>query len=374
MTKKIRINKYIIVLFCIIVFLIIFKPEKVFEPIEELAIPSAIGYDLRFNENNNPEYTVAFLLENYGSNDEVFSQTITATNINIPGTREIRQFKTNRKTLLGLERFIVYSEDFARYGIRNSLDTLFSYYTENDMPYIAVCNGKAADLFKYKVPGYPSMGDYMQGMVEHSKEYNFAPINYKVIDAYVRVDAEGRNFAAPYIEIKDNVLQITGMALFKGDRMVRKISREDAKTMNLLRENDVKGIISLQKSPKEYISCYVTSKRKAKCEKVDDKYIFTINLSLKAEVTSNTIDRNIFKNQLTVKEFENQLSRQLEKECHDFIKKMQSDYRVDCLELGWEAAAKYGRGTGIDWDEVVSNSEIKVNAKINVMETGRGNY
>jgi Ger(x)C family germination protein len=374
MLEKIRINKNIIALFCIIVFFIIFKRERVFEPIEELAIPSALGFDLASNKNNNPQYTVSFLIENYGSNDEIFPQIITGTGSNIPETREIRQFKTNRKTLPGLERVNVFSEDLARYGIRSSLDALFSYYTENDMSYIVVCNGKITDLFKYKVPGYPSAGDYIKGIVEHSKEYNFAPTNYKAIDAFVRVDAEGRNFAAPYVEIKDNVLQITGMALFKGDRMVQKISNEDAKIMNVLRENDVKGIIMLQKSLKDYISCYVTSKRKVKCEKVDGRYIFTINLSLKAEVTSNTIDRNIFKNQLAEKEFEDQLSRQLEKQCYDFIRKMQNDFRVDCLELGWEAVAKHGRGTGVNWDEVVSNSEIKVNAKINVVETGRGNY
>lgn len=375
MLKKLKNYKPIFVVLSIILLFIVMKPEYVYEPIEEIAIPSILGYDLSFDGSSDKhQYKVSYLIENYASNGDVFPQTISSINDNIPETRELRQFKANRKILPGLERFIVYSEDFARFGIGTSLDALFSYFTENDIPYISVYNDNVTDLFKYSIPGYPSLGDYLMGMVKHSREYNFAPDNYKVIDAYIRVDGEGRNFTAPYIEIRNNILQITGMALFKKDKMVQKIDNEDAKTMNLLRENDVKGILSLQKSPKEYISCYVTSKRKVKCEKLDDKYKFTINLSLKAEVTSNTIDKAIFENKSAKKNFEKQLSSQLEKQCYDFINKMQKDFRIDCLELGWVAAAKYGRGTGTDWDEAVSNSEIRVNANINVIETGRGNY
>ena len=53
---------------------------------------------------------------------------------------------------------------------------------------------------------------------------------------------------------------------------------------------------------------------------------------------------------------------------------MKNEYKVDCLQLGWVAAAKYGRDTGVDWDEVVSNSDIKVNVKVNVDKVGRGQY
>ena len=61
----------------------------------------------------------------------------------------------------------------------------------------------------------------------------------------------------------------------------------------------------------------------------------------------------------------------------DFIEKMQSQYKIDVLDLGQVAVATYGRGTGTDWNEVVSNfdlSDIIVNVKVKVDNMGRGDY
>ena len=47
---------------------------------------------------------------------------------------------------------------------------------------------------------------------------------------------------------------------------------------------------------------------------------------------------------------------------------------MDCIGLGREAAAKFGRRKNIDWDEVVSNAKIDVNVKVAVDTQGRGDY
>jgi hypothetical protein len=63
--------------------------------------------------------------------------------------------------------------------------------------------------------------------------------------------------------------------------------------------------------------------------------------------------------------------------CMDFIGKMQSQYKIDVLELGRVAAANFGRGTGTDWNEVICNvdlTNIKVNVNVKVDNMGRGDY
>lgn len=60
------------------------------------------------------------------------------------------------------------------------------------------------------------------------------------------------------------------------------------------------------------------------------------------------------------------MSEQVKKKCNDFIIKMKNEYKVDCLQLGEVAAAKYGRQTGVDWNSIVCNSEIKVNVKVKI--------
>ncbi|MBV1820656.1 Ger(x)C family spore germination C-terminal domain-containing protein, partial [Bacteroidales bacterium MSK.15.36] len=50
------------------------------------------------------------------------------------------------------------------------------------------------------------------------------------------------------------------------------------------------------------------------------------------------------------------------------------EYKIDLLELGRIAAAKYGRRTGVDWDEVVSDSEIDIKVNSKIVTTGKGNF
>ena len=132
---------------------------------------------------------------------------------------------------------------------------------------------------------------------------------------------------------------------------------------------------SLQKSPKEYIDFdAMTGKRKVKCYKEGDKYSFNIDLTFTGTVTNNEMYDDMLNDVNKKKEFEKDMAKSMENQCADFIKIMKSDYKIDCIGLGREAAAVYGRQKGIDWNEVVSNANIKVNVKVNAELQGRGDY
>jgi len=71
-----------------------------------------------------------------------------------------------------------------------------------------------------------------------------------------------------------------------------------------------------------------------------------------------------------VKEFEEKIY----KESYEFINKMQNEYKIDVLNLGNVAAAEYGRNTGVNWDEVVSNSEIELDINMRLIRGARGTF
>jgi len=190
---------------------------------------------------------------------------------------------------------------------------------------------------------------------------------------YVRLDTEGRNLVLPYMKISDKGLEITGLALFKGDKMVNKVEVDEAKFMNMMRENELlRGYLSIQKNSDEFMNFYGNTKRRVKCNKVKEGYEFEIIIDIKGDVIANTLYKEF--NGKTKKELEKALSKDVEKKCSEFINKMQNEYKIDCLELGMYAASKYGRDTGVDWNEVVSNSVIKVKANVKVDKVGRGAY
>ncbi|QOR34859.1 Ger(x)C family spore germination protein [Clostridium sp. 'deep sea'] len=372
MNKKIK--KYGVILIILAVIYLYFGFEKDFLPIEELDIPSGVGIDLVLDELGNIEYSVPISFYNYGEEEKISSLTHTGYGSTIPETRETRQLISSKKMILGIERVLMFSEDASRAGIKSYLEIFFKNPNINDTALVSICKGKCEDILNYKVPEYPSAADYIAGILEHSTEFNFFSHKYILSDVFICIASEGKNIALPYIEVKDDKLQITGMALFKEDKMVKKLDMDQVKVMNILRENNVKGMLTLQSNLKEYIGYFAKTKRKVKCEKKDETYTFFIDLSFNGDIIDNSLFDGIHKDEDTMKKFEKNMKEHVEKICNDFITDMQQNLKFDCLRLGHVAAAKYGRHTGVDWNEIVCKSTIKVNVKIKVDKMGRGDY
>ncbi len=195
-----------------------------------------------------------------------------------------------------------------------------------------------------------------------------------MIDFILESSSEGYNPVLPYIDIVDNELTITGLAVFNKDKMVRKLDMQEVKILNLLRESNTRGILTLEKNSKEYINYYPKAKRKVKCYKEGDKYKFIIDISLKGPIISNQLYKDLNSDPKILKKFEKDMEESVERQCVTCINIFKKTCHVDVFNLGSVAAAKYGRETGIDWNKVVLNSEIKVNVKVKVDSQGRGDY
>lgn len=344
-------------------------------PIEETDIIVGFGYDLIINSNGGTQYSVPFNSYIFKPNEEKYSVTKTGKGKNLTEAEQDRDSKVERKYVSGLEMVYVISEKYARMGIKNLIDERFRNTEANDMAYVVVCKGDSEDIFNYQEFGYTSTSDYIYGLMKNIDGYNFFSQNYKLIDVFVRIDSQGRQVVLPYIEIGKNGINLTGLALFNKYKMVKKIDIKEARILNLLREDNVKGVLSIRKENKKYIDFYAKSKeRKVKCYKENGRYKFDINLKLTGEIISNTLYENILNDKGVKENFENDMKHQVENMCNEFINKMQNQYKIDCLELGKYGAAEFGRLKNIDWDEVVSNSDIKVNVKVMVENEGRGDY
>lgn len=368
-----KIYKLYLLMVAIIFVLSFFISGVKREPVEKLSIASAIGYDLEKNLEGI-EIRSATATRYVVTGKQVKTLNITTTGETIPDLREKRQRRIDKKILVGLEKVYVIGENFAKHGIREIMDIYFRNPDVKDSTLVCVCEGKAEDMLNVKVEGYPSAGDYIEGLLRYAGEMNFYSNNYMLIDSYIRLDEEGRSLALPYIRVTDNIIEIAGMAIFKDDKMISVVSNEKAKYLNLLRESNVKGNIVIQKDSDSYIGIYADSKRKVKCHKENDKYKFIIDLNISGQIVANEYDPSIISTPEKKKEIEAQFADQLKEELELFIRKLKTEHRVDSLELGRIAVAKYGRDTGVDWDEIVSDSEILVNVKCRIKRFGRGDF
>ncbi len=363
----------LVILICILLILLLNFIGSTGELLENLNIPVAIGYDFN-KESESKLYGVPIALYLFQSNKDATSTVISGEAKSIGETRESRHLKSTKKFLLGLERLCIISETQAHYTVRPIIDILMHNPQINDRALLVVCKGKAEDILKYPMKGYSNSGEYIEGMIKNATQFNFFSKNHTIMDLISKIDAEGRNSNVPYIELRENNLEITGFAIFKKDKMVGKTDIKEAKIINLLKENNVKGMLTIQKNPKEYINFYATSKRKVKCSKEDGKYKFVIDLNLKGPIVSNELYYGLTKNPKVLNTFEKDMAKSVEKDCMATIKKILVEYNVDVLDLGRIAAAKYGRETGVDWNKIICNSIIEVNAKVKVDAEGRGDY
>lgn len=374
-------SKFYLFIATILTMIISFVGSKG-EVVENLEIPAGIGYDIEKASDDTVDYNISMLDYAVEGKDKVTTTILSGKGVDIGRTRETRSLRSSRKFILGLNRVFISSEDAARYGFHNIVDILLNNAQINDRAVWAICNGKAEDIFKLKIQGYSSSAEYIEGMVKNLRQFNFFPMQYTFVDMVVRMDAEGRNMLLPYIEVIakstekgiEKNIETTGLAIFRGDKFIGKADINEAKIINILRENNVKGMLTLRENSKKYINCYSTSKRKVKCYKEDGNYKFIIDLDIKGEIASNDLDESITKDAKDLKKFEEQMKTSVEKMCNESLDKIKCEYKTDVLELGRVAAAKYGRGTGVDWNKVICRSDIKVNVKFSVTSIGRGSY
>jgi len=370
--KKYKNFIFIIILIIFVVYLR--AGEERMENIEELEIAVGIGYSVKEDVGGGIKYMLPINSVVYQENGVNVSTVRTGTASTIALTRGERQRKSDRKFFLGTERLYIIDEGIGRFGVTNTIDTLFRNPMVNDDGFCVICKGKSEEYLKYKIPGYDTPVDYITGMIRNAPSYNFFQKNYRIKDVYLMVGSEGRSLALPYIELNEKGVQITGMAIFNKDKLAAILDIEDSKTMNILRSDRGKGMLTIQGNERDFISYYAKCKRKVKCNKEGDKYKFIIDLKFNGDVVNNVMYKKLSSKVEVKEKFEKDMEKKIEARCYEFIDKMKSQHKADCLELGRIAVAKYGRETGVDWDDVISNSDIKVNVKVKVEKVGRGEY
>jgi len=367
-------KNYFIIIIGILVYVYIMMGEARV-PLEEVATITGIGYDIERNGEDMMEYSIPISTNVYKSNGTQVNLVFKEQGQNLGEVIQKRQEMMSQKFVQGHERIVLVSEDYARYGLKTLIEERFRNAEVNDIATMAVCKGRSEDYLKYKIRGHSNSSEYIEGLIVSSVNYNFFSDNYKQIDAFVRIGAEGRNLVLPYLEITEEGIEITGMAIFKGDKLIGLANIKESRMLNLLKNDRVKGIESLQKSTKVYIDFDAKSdKRKIECNKRGDKYSFKIDLSLKGTIVDNEMFVDMIKDIKAKKKFEKDMEKSIEKQCNDFIFVMKNNYNTDCIGLGREAAAKYGRQKVLDWNKVVCSSDIKVNVKVIVDLQGRGDY
>lgn len=358
-------------------------------PIEDVGILIGVGYDIEITDGivkfvDPAEIPII-------SESKRSSSVFTGKGNTIYTLVENRMTKMNTRFTLGTELITLISEERAKYGIEDIIDEILRDPKSNLNQLITINKGKCQDYFDITNDNNETNSEILYNLCRLAHLSNFFPKGITISDFFQMYFQEGRKIYLPYIELANDKPQITGIALFNDDKMVLKISIEEAKLLNLLRNEQGKGYLYLSAgedleyfdiesfdqyfniisySPIKYIDFYGKSRRKVKVSMIDNRLKYDISVNISGNILTNTIIKQKL-DKKTIKLIENVFTNKMQKQLNDEVSKIQCTYQDDFLDLGKYAVAKYGRLSEYSSKEYFQNSIINVKVNFTIDSVGR---
>jgi len=273
----------------------------------------------------------------------------------------------------GVASNIVFSEALAATGLNKVSDALsrgaLNPHTEN----YSVSEGRAETILRVPIKDYPSMGDYLRMLIRSSNRRTFMPST--TLHQFEVDQNPGKNPVMPLLGIKDDKVMFSGAAIFKKDKMVGKANLNETQYLVMLRGIPSTGnlpfILNKEGKMSDIGSINVNNKRKVKVERNGDNFTFTISITLAGHLAEHSSEDLFTQNEELRTEIEDQVASDVTEGCNKFIKKMQDQYKVDCIDISKYALAKWRNELEDKVDKnFIENVDIKVDVKVKLENVG----
>ncbi|MDD2402511.1 MAG: Ger(x)C family spore germination protein [Clostridia bacterium] len=366
-----------IICFFYVVFLFVLPGCWDYRDLDELSIPSVGMYDLqKGTEKKEGDLNVAGIIPVlYSEADKKYRiEYITAKTVG--ETREKRSSSSPDSYFPGSLQVGIFGENLARQGIKRATDILFRVSKIKDTIYMAVLEGDIKDLEKIEMKEYPNPGVYLLGLLRKAHKDSFLITTTLYLFEVQRITT-GKNPVIPLIKMSNNNIVISGTGIFKNDKMIAKIDLKDTRSLVLLRGGRGKGripfIINKDGKKVDEGTVDVKSSRKVKVIREGNNFTFFITVKLQGRLMEHYSQRFIIdeKPNITGEEIERAVKKAIEKDCREFVKKMQEEFKVDCLDITKYALAKW-RNELQDKveDGFIENVDIVVDVDVVIKEIG----
>ena len=156
-----------LILFLVILAVFYFTTGLENEPTEEVNINAGVGFDIHKNIPGIINYQIHRAVYVFEENGITSNHILTGEGISMGETRQERHTKSNKKDLTGQEKVYILSDTFAEAGIGPVLNIVYKNPLANNTSFFTVCKGDSLDILEYKIPGYPSSSDYIEGMIRN---------------------------------------------------------------------------------------------------------------------------------------------------------------------------------------------------------------
>lgn len=341
--------------------------------VEELSVPLVSGYDTA-EHLPDARVTTTGIFVPISSKEEtveiVEAQTIGATR----GSRVFSSPKTF--TIVQLQAAL-YGKEIALQGIDKYIDILIrSPFVKNSL-FIAVVDGRADQLMYRYNQREKSQGSFkIVDLLKIAPQNGFIPKTtlHKYI---VCARSRGKTAVAPILALNANdKLKIVGSVVFKEDKMIAQFDQRETRLMMLLRGEKSQGYIPFRivgRDMKGQGTVFVANSRQVDVQRSGNRFDFYITVKLRGRLVEyngtkadSSTDKDYFLSQV-----EETLARDLEKQMENFIRLMQEEIGVDCINISPYALAKWRSELNEQVDKgFINRVNVFVDVKVELQNVG----
>ena len=348
------------------------------EILDRVGLVTLVGYDVGTEENMATTSVIREVNPEFQSNVEI----VTTENETSKGNRVKTSRKLSKKVVVGQMRVVLLGEELAKEDIHHYIDSLLENATVSNSLYLAVVEGQTAPLLEYEYKNIDDIGQHIFRLLEQNiKQENMISSTLHEIahDLYT----EGEDIFMPIIKKEEELVDLSGIALFNDGKMVSSLAAEDAFYITLIMDRIKAGTFEtvlrkeeipndlMKNKPNEIPIAFdaISSQKKLKLINASTPE-FDLHINMKARITEIYPDVNLGDPKV-VEQLENAISKNLSKEISRVIAYCQS-VESDIFAFGekYRSSVRNSKLTKEKWHALYKDMKVNVDVQFQVLRSG----
>lgn len=343
--------------------------------IEDRAIIMGLGIDRGEEVRVTYQFPLVSKLRPDSHGDGPSFITKTCSGRTIGEAMERLQGQIQEAVFFGHIRTVVFSETAATRGVQQEIDFLRRDPMVRPQVYVIVTPQTAQEFLDapVKTEQIPSLG--LVKMITHDARLGRLP-KLHLGEFLVRLDSPAIDPVAPIFHQEDGTFHWDGLAVFAHDRMVGRLSREEAEVFMRLRDGKRGGSVTVEGANGETVLIkFFHLRRRVKVQAVEDRPQLVVELELEGNVGEITDlgQKAPAMGRINSREarlLEAKAAEKVKAETEQLIRKVQSEYRSDIFGLGEWVQAYRPDLFRENWNEIFPQVGIEVEVTVRLRRYG----
>ncbi|NMA54882.1 MAG: Ger(x)C family spore germination protein [Firmicutes bacterium] len=280
------------------------------------------------------------------------------------------QARTEHPLFLGHVQTLVLGEELARQGIGRVVDVFMRAAETRLKTWLVVAEGEAGKILEVAPKPEKLAPLYIGRALEMEDYLNVIPL-LRVAEFGIRLRNPGEHPVAPMVKAGDDELALTGLALFKDDKMVGKLNHEEMHYFFLTVAGKGHMFKRVETSAGDTFSYEISNvKRRVRLHRTGDQVSFSVLLAVEGNIVEAVTERSL-RDMEFLASVEQVITEALAKDCRALLTKIQTEFQVDSFGFGAMVRGRYPKlWAQLDWDQDFPTVPIKITLDATIRRLG----